>query len=70
MNDPSNKLDDLGDFGVSEITNMLSQGLAYLMVICLAIAIVGWIYNGFNQKRLSGFYEYKRELLKQKDSSH
>lgn len=70
MNDPSNKLDDFGDFGVSEITNMLSQGLAYLMVTCLAIAIVGWIYNVYNQKRLSGFYEYKRELLKQKNSSH
>lgn len=70
MKDTSNKLDNFGDFGVAQISDALAQGLAYIIVFCFAIATVGWIYNNYNQQRLAGFYEYKRELLKQKNDNH
>lgn len=70
MKDPSNKLDNFGDFDVAQISDALAQGLAYIFVLCFAIATVGWIYNNYNQQSLAGFYEHKRELLKQKNENH
>ncbi len=45
---------------------LFGKTLGYLILASSVLAIVIWIYNNFNQKHLSGFYQYKYELLRNK----
>lgn len=66
VKDPSVKIDDFGDFGISEILDLVLNGITIATAIIIVGVLFCFFYNQYNKSRLSGFYEYKRELLHKK----
>lgn len=64
-----------GNNNLNEVTDISSgyetiiDFLAYLVLGILAFTLYAMIYNRFNQHRLSAFYKYKRELIRQNQQS-
>lgn len=53
------------NLGFQETSRLFGEFLSYILLCTFAIVVVSFLYNNFNQKRLSGLYEYKRELIRQ-----
>lgn len=53
------------NLGFQENSQLFGKFLSYILLCTFAIVVVSFLYNNFNQKRLSGLYEYKRELIRQ-----
>lgn len=66
VKDSSVKIDNFGDFGISEILNLILNGITIAAAIIIIGILFCFFYNQYNKNRLSGFYEYKRELLHKK----
>lgn len=47
--------------------SFIFEYLGYALCILLIILLICGLINRFRQKRLSGFYEYKRELIREKN---
>ncbi|MEY8445568.1 hypothetical protein AALA44_05145 [Enterococcus ratti] len=59
-------LKELDNFEIPDISKEISDFLVVILFTCTFISIILCMYNYFKQQRLAGFYEYKRELIKNK----
>lgn len=59
-------LKELDNFEIPDISKEISDFLVVILFTCTFISIILCMYNYFKHQRLAGFYEYKRELIKNK----
>lgn len=61
----NSKFDELTDLTSTQET--VSELLLFVMISIIIFVVYALLYNIFNQSRLSGFYEYKRYLLRHQE---